>query len=309
VNWRAPGISVDVAHGDRTRRTQPVTDMIGDVPGVVAGTNGDFYDITDTGAPLGVGRSRSGLLMNALDSGWNNALSVNTRGKWHVGELPLVAEVVGHPEIQVTNYNSARVKVDGTGIYDWRFGRAAGYGWTDEQTRNVRYVSVVDGKVVANGTALPDRTGIKGTLIIGRGAVPAHRLEALRVGTPLRVRHRLDGRVRMALTGNALLLKKRQLMVSDDGEMHPRTAVGVDRDKKEIIILVVDGRESFSRGYTMVELANMMKRLGAEDALNLDGGGSTTLAAMKDSRLTVLNTPSDGFLRSVPNGLVVTYNP
>jgi hypothetical protein len=309
VKWRAPGISVDVAHGDRTRRTQPVPDMIGDIPGVIAGTNGDFYDITDTGAPLGVGRSRSGLLMNALDSGWNNALSVNTRGKWHVGELPLVAEVVGHPEIQVTNYNSARVKVDGTGIYDWRFGRAAGYGWTDEQTRNVRYVSVVDGKVVANGTALPNRTGIKGTLIIGRGAVPAHRLEALRVGTPLRVRHRLDGRVRMALTGNALLLKKRQLMVSDDGEMHPRTAVGVDRDTKEIIILVVDGREGFSRGYTMVELANMMKRLGAEDALNLDGGGSTTLAAMKGSRLRVLNTPSDGFLRSVPNGLVVTYNP
>ena len=309
VKWRTPGISIDVGHGDRTRRTQPVTDMIKGIPGIIAGTNGDFYDITDTGAPLGIGRDRSGLLLNALDSGWNNALSENTDGKWHVGELPLVAEIVGHPEIEVTNYNSARVKVDGTGIYDWRFGRAAGWGWTDEQTRNVRWAQVVDNKVVATGSTLPYRTGIKGTLIIARGAVPSKRLAALTVGTTVRVKRRLDGHVQMALTGNALLLKKRQVVTTDDTEMHPRTAVGVDRDTKEIVILVVDGRQDFSRGYTMVELANMMKRLGAEDALNLDGGGSTTLAAQQGGRLKVLNSPSDGFLRSVPNGLVVTYNP
>ncbi|MEZ0578177.1 phosphodiester glycosidase family protein [Nocardioides sp. MH1] len=309
VKWRTPGISVDVAHGTRTRRVQPVPDMLSSTPGVIAGTNGDFYDISDTGAPLGIGRDRNGLLLNALDSGWNNAISQNTEGKWHVGELPMVAEVVGHPEIDVTNYNSARVKVDGTGIYDWRFGRSAGWGWTDLQTRNVRWVRVVDHEVVATGTTLPNRTRIQGTLIVARGALPSRRLAELTVGSTVRVRRHLDGEVRMALTGNSLLLKKRQPTVSDDGEMHPRTAVGVDRDTKEIIILVVDGRQTFSRGYTMLELANMMKRLGAEDALNLDGGGSTTLAAQKRGHLKVINTPSDGFLRSVPNGLVVSYNP
>ena len=308
VKWRTPGISVDLAHGDRTRQVQPVPEMLSETKGVVLGTNGDFYDISDTGAPLGIGRERGGVLMNAIDNGWNNALSQNTEGKWHVGELPMVASVVDHPEIQVTNYNSARVKVDGTGIYDWRFGKSAGWGWTDGQKRNVRWIRVVGGEVAATGTTLPKGSAIKGILIVARGAQPQKRLAALKVGTAVKVSRRLDGEVEFALTGNALLVKKRQLVTADDTQMHPRTAVGVDRDTKELIVLVVDGRRDFSRGYTMVELGNLMLRLGAEDALNLDGGGSTTLAAKKDGKLSVLNTPSDGFLRSVPNGLEVIYN-
>ena len=309
AKWNAPGITIDYAHGDRVRRRQPVTEMIGGTKGLVAGINGDFFDIDDTGAPLGIGRQRGGLLLNAIDSGWNNALSVNTEGRWHVGELPMVAEVARHPEIVVTNYNSPRVKIGGTGIYDWRFGRAAGYGWTDGQRRQVRLVQVVDGVVVRNTTTLPGDTGIEGTFLIARGDTAEDRLQRLTVGTHVQVRRRLDGEVAMAITGNALLVKKRQLVTADDTEMHPRTAVGVDRDTKELIVLVVDGRQDFSRGYTMVELGRMLLRLGAEDALNLDGGGSTTLAAMRDGSLRVLNSPSDGAQRPVPNGLEVTYRP
>ncbi|MDZ5621989.1 phosphodiester glycosidase family protein [Nocardioides sp. HM23] len=310
VRWRAPGIRVDYSNGDRVRRRQTVTSMLSSTPKVVAGINGDFFDIYDTGAPLGIGRERRGdVLWNAIDSGWNNALSVNTEGKWHLGELPLVAEVVDRPGIVVTNYNSPRVKVGGTGIYDWRFGRAVGYGWTDEQRRQVRFVQIVDGTVVANREALPSRTGIKGIFLIARGDHAEDKLEALKVGTRVAVRRRLGGKVAVAITGNALLIKKRQLLVSDDGEMHPRTAVGVDRDTKELIFLVVDGRQDFSRGFTMVELGRMMMRLGAEDALNLDGGGSTTLAAVRNGDLRVINSPSDGAQRPVPNGLEVVYNP
>lgn len=309
VKWRTPGITIDYANGDRVRRRQTVTDMLAETPKVVAGVNGDFFDIYDTGAPLGIGRERGGRLWNAIDSGWNNAISVNTDNKWHVGELPMIAEVVDRPGIVITNYNSPRVKIGGTGIYDWRFGRAAGYGWTDEQRRQVRFVQVVDGKVVDNRAGLPNDTGIVGTFLIARGDKAEDKLEALKVGTSVRVRRRLDGKVAMAITGNALLLKKRQLLVSDDGEMHPRTAVGVDRDSKELILLVVDGRQSFSRGYTMVELARRMRRLGAEDALNLDGGGSTTLAAVRKGTLQVINSPSDGSQRPVPNGLEVIYKP
>ena len=169
-------------------------------------------------------------------------------------------------------------------------------------------MQIVDGKVVEqHAPTLPNRTRIKGTFLIARGDQAEDRLQALTVGTRVEVRHRLDGEVAMAITGNALLVKKRQLVMADDTEMHPRTAIGVDRDTKELIILVVDGRQDFSRGYTMVELGNMMLRLGAEDALNFDGGGSTTLAAMRDGTLRVLNSPSDGAQRPVPNGLEVIY--
>ena len=92
-----------------------------------------------------------------------------------------------------------------------------------------------------------------------------------------------------------MLLRAAKLQVSDDRELHPRTAVGIDRDTGRILLLVVDGRSKLSRGYTLVELARMMRRLGAEDALNLDGGGSSTMVGKdRDGGVRVLNPPSDG---------------
>ena len=60
-------------------------------------------------------------------------------------------------------------------------------------------------------------------------------------------------------------------------------------------------------GLTLVELARLMRRLGAEAALNFDGGGSTTLAGLgRDQEdLRVLNSPSDGSQRSIPDGIAV----
>jgi uncharacterized protein YigE (DUF2233 family) len=81
----------------------------------------------------------------------------------------------------------------------------------------------------------------------------------------------------------------------------PRTAFGIDKQGR-YIILVVDGRRPFySIGLTLNELAATMQKLGAVDALNLDGGGSTTMAV----RAQVVNKPSDGFERPVSNALLV----
>ena len=104
----------------------------------------------------------------------------------------------------------------------------------------------------------------------------AKRLAQLEVGSKPGSVYKLKGNPPVALTGNKQLLDERIRTVVDDREMHPRTAVGIDRDTNSVLLLVIDGRQSFSRGYTMVELANLMLELGAEDALNLDGGGSST---------------------------------
>ncbi|ROT31865.1 hypothetical protein EF879_15540 [Micromonospora sp. HM5-17] len=70
-------------------------------------------------------------------------------------------------------------------------------------------------------------------------------------------------------------------------------------------LVVVDGRSTTSVGMTYVELANYMRSLGADDAINLDGGGSSTLVARMPgaTSVSVRNTPSDGSQRAVPNGL------
>ena len=70
---------------------------------------------------------------------------------------------------------------------------------------------------------------------------------------------------------------------------HPRTAVGFSRDSSTLIILTVDGRSENSGGMTLVELANVMRELGAWQAMNFDGGGSTTMVIEGK----VANQPSD----------------
>lgn len=59
-------------------------------------------------------------------------------------------------------------------------------------------------------------------------------------------------------------------------DVHPRTAAGITPEG-DVILLVVDGRQLISRGVDLKELAAIMKELGCEDAINLDGGGSSAL--------------------------------
>ena len=78
---------------------------------------------------------------------------------------------------------------------------------------------------------------------------------------------------------------------------HPRTAAGVSRDGRRLWLVVVDGRQKpYSDGMTLPELGTLMLALGAHDALNLDGGGSTTFVfadPAHNGALEIANHPSD----------------
>jgi hypothetical protein len=87
---------------------------------------------------------------------------------------------------------------------------------------------------------------------------------------------------------------------------NPRTAVGLSRDRKTVILAVVDGRSKASAGMLCTELASLMVDLGAWDAVNLDGGGSTELYVRGPG---VVNVPSDGAERVVGNHLAVFAPP
>lgn len=92
---------------------------------------------------------------------------------------------------------------------------------------------------------------------------------------------------------------------------HPRTAVGVNATGTELTLLVVDGRQpQLSIGMTLAELSQEMIHQGCVAAINLDGGGSTTLVYRnpQNKKLQVLNSPSDTKERSVADVLGVTMN-
>lgn len=90
----------------------------------------------------------------------------------------------------------------------------------------------------------------------------------------------------------------------------PRTAVGIKEDGN-IIFYTLDGRQSgHSYGAQLRTLAQRMVELGCIDAINLDGGGSTVISAFfpgNDSSM-VVNSPSDGYLRSVANFIFLKDN-
>lgn len=89
---------------------------------------------------------------------------------------------------------------------------------------------------------------------------------------------------------------------------HPRTAVGIARDGLRVILVTVDGRQKpYSDGMTLRELADVMRALGADDAINLDGGGSTTMVIANAAGIpSVVNRPADRVgERPVGNALAI----
>ena len=87
--------------------------------------------------------------------------------------------------------------------------------------------------------------------------------------------------------------------------LNPRTAVGTTRDGRHLLIVTVDGRQAFSKGVSLAGMALILKRYGAWNAINLDGGGSTTMAV---GGLTVSSPEGDGAERPVADMLLVYSN-
>ena len=117
---------------------------------------------------------------------------------------------------------------------------------------------------------------------------------------------------RAALSGGPVLVRGGKRLkiraAADDAyefssmlERHPRSAIGWNQHW--YFLVVVDGRQhELSEGMTLEELSEYLLKLGCEEALNLDGGGSATLWYEGEVR----NSPCDGYERTIANSIVVT---
>ena len=100
--------------------------------------------------------------------------------------------------------------------------------------------------------------------------------------------------------GGVRILDQGRPYSGDNEARHPRTFAAIDRDTTRVFLCTVDGRQMSSIGMTYREMAGILLDLGAWDAVNLDGGGSTTMVV----RHEIANTPSDpGGERKVANSL------
>ncbi|MDO8753849.1 MAG: phosphodiester glycosidase family protein [Anaerolineales bacterium] len=113
-----------------------------------------------------------------------------------------------------------------------------------------------------------------------------------------------------AISGHQMLVTKGELQagLTANSSIEPRTAIGVSRNGRWFWSIVADGRQpGHSEGATLVEMANLMLRFGAYNAMNLDGGGSTAMSMEGfNGKAINLNMPFDqeaGIQRPVANHL------
>lgn len=104
----------------------------------------------------------------------------------------------------------------------------------------------------------------------------------------------LQGKIHNAISGYKLLVWNGNIVDGLKGSgPEPRTAIGLNRSGNKLIIIVVDGRQpGYSEGVTEAELAQLMLEKNVHSAMNMDGGGSTTLVIEGDNgQPVVLNSP------------------
>lgn len=102
-----------------------------------------------------------------------------------------------------------------------------------------------------------------------------------------------------AISGDRMLVLKGELAPDlDDEQVHPRTAIGINRNGRYVYIVVVDGRQLlYSAGATFAELAQLLIEQDAFVGMSLDGGGSSTLVIEgSDGKPRLLNSPIDSYI-------------
>ncbi|HTF10430.1 MAG TPA: phosphodiester glycosidase family protein [Asanoa sp.] len=302
------GLSVGYVNTGAVARTAPLRG-VADQAGAVAAVNGDFFDINQSGAAQGIG-VRDGALVQSPVGGHPDGVAIGPDGVGRVVQFYFdgSAALPGGP-VTLTQFNNL-VQAGGIGVFTALWGdydRARAVAGAARVTE----VSLVDGRVATvAGAAGRGPVPAGTTILVGRDA-GADALAGLRPGDAVEVTYRAkptdDGAVAAAIGGNRVLVRDGVPQDIGDVTPEPRTAVGFSADGKKMIMLTVDGRQADSRGVTLTELGRLMASLGARDALNLDGGGSSTLLARKPgaAAVRVENAPSDGSERPVPNGLAV----
>jgi hypothetical protein len=117
------------------------------------------------------------------------------------------------------------------------------------------------------------------------------------------------------ISGNLLLVKNGSPADGLEGSANPRTAAALDRANRYLILVVVDGRQpGYSEGVTLQELAEIIIFHGGYNAINLDGGGSSTMVVEGSlGGANVLNSPINGRIpgreRPVGNHLGIYARP
>ncbi len=341
IDNATPGLSIRAAHPATANRLETASSMaerMSDENNVFfAGVNGDFFDVVST-YPDGSQRPRLSMYTSIVDgeiiktSPQGQQFIIDENGTPVIGCLDFSRSYVtaggnsatlGGVNIENINYSGDEAPDNAVTVYTRK-------GW--KSTFQTKYAGacaevsakIVSGSLMGTSTLIAEVTATAtsggnleipadGVVLFGRGS-GAGFLETLSVGERVSIGCRAaisDKSITpmQAVGGNPYIVSDGNATLSDGGradavEKHPRTAIGYSNDKSKIIMMVVDGRGA-SEGVTDNQLADLMIYAGASEAVNLDGGGSSTFY---NSAFGVCNKPSDGRERTVGSGIFATVS-
>jgi len=184
-----------------------------------------------------------------------------------------------------------------------------------QSTRNISFGDTISGKVTQilpygqSVSEIPEN----GFVISVQGGSPLNtpdKFAGLTVGADVSVSFSVDQKWQnaqfIAASGPMLVRNGERYITMNTSSSRAtavtsRTVVGISKDKKTVHFITVDGKQSSSKGMNMIQLADYLIKLGVDTALNLDGGGSTTMGIRKygSNNVVLANRPSDGSERAV----------
>ncbi|MEV6113789.1 phosphodiester glycosidase family protein [Streptomyces sp. NPDC052109] len=340
VDLADPHVRVDLLYPGVVAARATVAGMA-DAAGALAGVNGDFFNITETqhpgveatGASVGPAIADGQVLKAAVPGGQRFGPSLppgtSTRDVFGVGtdrrarlDRLSLAGTVHTPEgtFPLKGLNQYALAENSIGAFTSRWGSASrmrAVCGTDTQrsapcSTDTYAVKVRGGRVVSASHAPGSGAIPAGTTVLVGREEGARQLRKLSVGDAVSVTHRLVAAssgvpYAFAIGGFPVLRDGEELSGLDDATSAVRTAVGFNGGGRRLLIMALDGAAAYRTGMTVKEEADTMRSLGASNAFNLDGGGSTELVTRDDGAgaVTVRNHPSGGAERPVANGIGV----
>ncbi|GAA1281559.1 phosphodiester glycosidase family protein [Planotetraspora silvatica] len=286
--------------------------------GAVAGVNGEFFDIGNSNAALG-GEIQDGQLIKTADIGGRQHVGVSDDGIAQLVDLTVntTANFTGadHKVLSINAANGGGVPADGLIAFTSAWGDySRNRGLTGVANDQIAEVLVENGSVVSvtpNGPAGSGAIPAGGFVLVGRGAA-ATAIRALRPGDPATLSYALADDVaktmKFALGEGGTIVSGGQVVGGLDTSIAPRTALGFKDGGHTLVLATWDGPGGTGKGGVGIdEEARDLAAMGVQTAVNLDGGGSTTMVAraLGEDDATVRNVPSDGQERSDPNGVGV----
>ncbi len=323
VDLNNPFVKVEVIPAGKLTQKEKVS-VLAEKTGAVAATNGDFFNTRGEPVPIGPTAVNQRLITSPSNLEGLYALGITSNKKAYIEKFTFTGSVIAPngERYELSGLNKAPYWEETTGshshvnklhLYDDMWGSVSRANDTyttptEMLVENGRVIEISEGEPLA--MAVPEGKKI----LRGHGKAAEFLLKNFKPGDPIDISYNLvpSKDWSMIIGGHSLLVSAGEVIPYqrtniDLKGQRARTAVGISKDGSQLYLVGVEGGAPGSKGLNIQDLSRFMKAIGSWKALNLDGGGSTTMVSrpLGEHNTRLVFTPEQAQERPVVNALGV----